>query len=238
MFTFTNMALLTSDTPLSAALEQHPTLIPLVSRFGIRLGLGDKSVAAVCADHQIDAGFMLTLMNTYLFEEYFPEQKLKSFHVSQLVDYLSKTNAYYLHYQLPNIERHLGSLIASGGAGNRNLALLGKFFAGFKQSLTAAIDYDTHEWFPYCLALSGGNAANGAKKVPVSGVSDGEEEDPAVSQLRDMRNIMVRHLSGEYNDNLAYAVIFAVGSIERDIRQHNRIRNRILTPVIDALCRG
>lgn len=230
------MALLTFDTPLSAALEQYPTLIPLVSRFGIRLGLGDKSVAAVCAEHGIDAGFMLTLINTYLFEEYFPEQKLKSFHVSQLVDYLSKTNAYYLHYQLPNIERHLGSLIASGGAGNRNLALLGKFFASFKQSLTDSIDYDTREWFPYCLALSGGEVQGRDRIVPVAAdITDG---DPAVSQLRDMRNIMVRHLSGEYNDNLAYAVIFAVGSIERDIRQHNRIRNRILTPVIDALCRG
>lgn len=236
MFTFTDMALLTPDTPLSAALEQHPTLIPLVSRFGIRLGLGDKSVAAVCADHQIDARFMLTLMNTYLFEEYFPEQQLKSFHVSQLVDYLSKTNAYYLHSQLPNIERHLGSLIASGGAENRNLALLGKFFAGFKQSLTDSIDYDTREWFPYCLALSAGEVEGRDRIAPTA--PDTADDDPAVSQLRDMRSIMVRHLSGEYNDNLAYAVIFAVGSIERDIRQHNRIRNRILTPVIDALCRG
>ena len=49
---------------------------------------------------------------------------------------------------------------------------------------------------------------------------------------------MVRHLCGQYNDNLAYAVIFAIGSIERDIRQHNRIRDRILTPIISALCRG
>ena len=69
-------------------------------------------------------------------------------------------------------------------------------------------------------------------------IPDAGEEDPAVSQLCDLRSIMVRHLSGQYNDNLAYAVIFAIGSIERDIRQHNRIRNRILTPIISALCRG
>lgn len=231
------MALLTPDTPLSTALEQHSTLIPLVSRFGIRLGLGDKSVATVCAEYGIDAGFMLTLMNTYLFEEYFPEQKLKSFHVSQIVDYLTKTNAYYLHSQLPNIERHLGSLIASGEGENKNLALIGRFFARFKESLTAAIEYDTKEWFPYCLALSSGDAAQGAR-THVPPVPDTDEEDPAVNQLRDLRSIMVRHLCGQYNDNLAYAVIFAIGSIERDIRQHNRIRDRILTPIISTLCRG
>lgn len=231
------MALLTSDTPLSAALEQHPTLIPLVSRFGVRLGLGEKSVAAVCAEHGIDAGFMLALMNTYLFDEYFPEQKLKSFHVSQIVDYLSKTNGFYLHAQLPNIERHLGSLIASGEGENKDLALIGQFFGKFKESLTAAIAYDTREWFPYCLALSSDDtAALAVLQAPA--IPDAQEDDPAVSLLRDLRSIMVRHLSGQYNDNLAYAVIFAIGSIERDIRQHNRIRNRILTPIISALCRG
>lgn len=236
MCNFTPMALLTSEMPLSTALELHPTLIPLVSRFGIRLGLGEKSVAAVCAEHHMEPGFLLTLMNTYLFEEYFPEQKLKSFHVSQLVDYLDKTNAYYLHQQLPNIERHLGSLIASGGGENKNLALIGRFFARFKESLTASIEYDTREWFPYCLALSRGEAQPTLAVTPPPLQTDSEDEDPAVSLLRDLRSIMVRHLGGEYNDNLAYAVIFALDSIEHDIRQHNRIRNRILTPVIHALC--
>lgn len=232
------MALLTFDTPMSVALEQYPSLIPLVSRFGIRLGLGDKTVAAVCAEHRIDADFMLILMNTYLFDEYFPEQRLKSFHVSQIVDYLSKTNAYYLHYQLPNIERHLERLIAGGGNENKQLALLGQFFDRFKQSLIAAIDHDTRVWFPECLARSADDGETNVRRplCPPKTAAE-EEEDPTVSQLRDLRSIMVRHLSGSYDDNLAYAVIFAVGSIERDIRQHNRIRDRILTPLIDALCR-
>lgn len=229
------MPLLKIDTPLSSALEKHPTLIPLISRFGIRLGQGEKSVDAVCAEHGIDTVFMLALMNTYLFDEYFPEQKLKSFHVSQIVDYLSKTNAYYRHFQLPNIERHLGLLIASAEGENKNLALLGQFFAKFKQSLTASIEYDTQQWFPYCLAQSlDGNSK--AEQVPI--IPDADDDDPEVSQLCDLISIMVRHLDGQYNDNLAYAVIFAIGSLERDIKQHNRIRNRILTPIITTLCRA
>ncbi len=233
------MALLTSDTPLSSALEQHPSLIPLVNRFGIRLGLGDRTLAVVCDEHRLDPEFMLLLMNTYLFDEYFPEQRLKSFHVSRIVDYLSKTNAYYLHYQLPNIERHLARLIAGGGE-NGQLALLGRFFERFKESLIAAIDYDADVWFPYCAALSAGTVPQGSvpRPCPAPQTAADEEEDPTVGLLRDLRSIMVRHLSGEYDDNLAYAVIFAIGSIERDIRQHNRIRGRILTPLIDALCRA
>lgn len=231
------MALLTPETPMSTALEQHPTLIPLTNRFGIRLGLGDKSIATVCNEYGIEPGFMLTLMNTFLFEEYFPEQKLKSFHVSQIIDYLSKTNAYYLESQLPNIERHLGSLIASGGGGNKNLDLIGQFFGKFKASLTASIAYDRDTWFPFCLGLSSGETACPVENASIPNAAQGDE-DQAVGLLRDLRSIMVRHLSGQYSDNLAYAVIFAITSIQRDIRQHNRIRNRILTPLISALCRG
>lgn len=229
------MGLLSFETPISAAIEQHPSLIPLVSRFGVRLGLGDKTIATVCIERQIDPEFMVALMNTYLFESYFPEQKLKSFHVSLIIDYLTKTNAYYLHSQLPNIERHLRSLIASGGGENKNLELIGRFFEQFKTSLSASIEYDTREWFPYCLALGSGETLR-CKQPPVPNNPDGEEL--AASQLCDLRSILVRHLSGTYDDNLAYAVIFAIGSIERDLRQHNRIRNRILNPLIDALCHG
>lgn len=227
------MALLTPEISLSTALENHPTIIPLVSRFGIRLGQGDRSIAAVCADESIDANFLMTMMNTYLFEEYFPEQKLRTFHISKIVDYLSKTNAYYQHQQLPNIERHLGSLISSGGDQNRNLALIGQFFEKFKSSLVSSIEHDTKVWFPYCLAMGAG------QNPPPPTTTDADPDDePSSGILRDLRSIMIRHLSGQYNDNLAYAVIFAITSLEGDIKQHNRIRMRILNPTLDSICRN
>ena len=235
------MALLTSDMPLSAALEQHPTLIPLVSRFGIRLGLGDKSVAAVCAEHAIDAGFMLALMNTYLFEEYFPERKLRTFHLSQIIDYLTKTNRYYERYQLPNIERHLRSFLSMSG-GNPSLALIGRFFESFKETFLRRIGKDDGEWFPYCLELSRRLATNpdvDAEKG-FSLPSPENAEDQIEALLADMKSIMIKHLSGEYNDNLCYAVIFAISSLEKDVKQHNRIRYRILLPMVaamESLCR-
>ena len=92
---------------LSEVVEEHPSLIPVINRFGIRLGLGDASVRAICEAHALDTDFLLTVINTFLNEEYFPEKKLQAFHTSQIIDYLTQTNQYYARYQLPNIERHL-----------------------------------------------------------------------------------------------------------------------------------
>ena len=53
--------------------------------------------------------------------------------------------------------------------------------------------------------------------------------------LSDLKGIMVKHLSGDYNENLCYAVIFGISSLAKDIKQHNRIRYRILTPMVSAM---
>lgn len=223
---------------LSAVVEEAPSLIPVLNRFGIRLGLGDKSVQEICRDYGLDVGFLLPVINTFLNEEYFPEKKFQTFHTSQIVDYLTKTNQYYLRYQLPNIERHLESFISKSMPGNPTLALIGRFFASFKEELVSRISRDEKDWFPYCLSLSakleGMYDASGRREAFRLYSSEGGD-DRIEALLCDLKSIMIKHLSGGYNENLCYAVIFAVNSLEKDIKQHNRIRYRILEPMVSAM---
>ena len=224
------MAIVYANMKLSEVVEEHPSLIPVINRFGIRLGLGDKSVRTLCEEHALDTDFLLTILNTFLNEEYFPEQKLQTFHISQLIDYLTLTNQAYLRYQLPNIERHLGSFIQQSDPGNQSLALLGRFFASFKAELTARIQQDEQEWFPYCRrCTAGANASPSAEQLQAQQPS----EDAIEPLLADLKSIMVKHLTGQFNDNLCYAVFFAICSLEKDIKQHNRIRYRILLPLVN-----
>ncbi|WP_199851467.1 helix-turn-helix transcriptional regulator [Parabacteroides pacaensis] len=219
---------------LSEVVEEYPSLIPVLNRFGIRLGVGDKSVKDICGEYKLDTDFLLTVINTFLNEEYFPEKKLQTFHTSQIVDYLTKTNRYYLRYQLPNIERHLTSFISQSAPGNNTLLLIGRFFSSFKEKLIARIQYDETEWFPYCLTLSNKLQYMTDQEALHLFTSD-PKEDAIEELLYDLKSIMVKHLSGEYNENLCYAVIFGINSLERDIKQHNRIRYRILEPMVAAM---
>ena len=45
--------------PMSEVVESHPSLIPVINRLGIRLGLKDKSIREVCEEHQLDSDFLL-----------------------------------------------------------------------------------------------------------------------------------------------------------------------------------
>ncbi|MDR1259248.1 MAG: helix-turn-helix transcriptional regulator [Tannerellaceae bacterium] len=222
---------------MSEVVEEHPSLIPIINRFGIRLGLGDKSVQEICDEYQLDPDFLLIVINTFLNEEYFPEKKLQTFHTSQIIDYLVKTNNYYLYFQLPNIEHHLTSFISMNISGNQTLALIGKFFFSFKNELVARIENDDRQWFPYCLALSGKLQEKIHKKdnQALSLNLEKRSEDVIEELLADLKRIIVKHLSGDYNLNLCYAVVSSISSLEKDIRQHNRIRFRILAPMVDAM---
>jgi regulator of cell morphogenesis and NO signaling len=121
--------------------------------------------------------------------------------------------------------------------GNNSLSLIGKFFLSFKEELNDRIQKDQEEWFPYCLSLS-----EKLKSIQQTKILDKkqinihfESEDSIEALLTDLKSIMIKHLSGDYNENLCYAVIFALNSLEKDIKQHNRIRYRILTPIVRAM---
>ena len=221
---------------MSEVVEEHTSLIPVINRLGIRLGLQDKTIREICQEHNLDTDFLLIIINTFLYEEYFPEKRLKAFHVSKIINYLNQTNQYYLRYQLPNIAKHLNFFISQSKSNNATLSLIEKFFASFKELLTKQINKDETEWFPYCLELS--------SKIQEDPSFDEEDftteniessDDSLEALLADLKSIMIKHLSGDYNENLCYAVIFAISSLEKDIRQHNHIRCKILSPIIQKM---
>lgn len=230
------MSLIQSNMEMSEVVETNTSLIPVINRLGIRLGLKDKTVREVCHEHGLDTDFLLIIINTFLNEEYFPEKRLKTFHLTQIIDYLRKTDEYYLRYQIPNISRHLELFISHDTSDNSTLKLIGKFFHSFKEKLTKQIEYDEKIWFPYCLAVGVSNEdSNVLSQEDAIPEYITNESDNSEALLMDLKSIMIKHLSGEYNENLCHAVIFAISSLERDIKQHNRIRERILKPMIEKI---
>lgn len=231
------MALIYAGMRLGEIILNEPTLIPVINRFGIRLGVGDKTVRTVCEEKNLDPDFFLVILNTFMNAEYFPEQRLKTFCAAQIVDYLTKTNAYYERFQLPNIERHLNSLIERTDAENNSLELIKKFFTEFKKELLSRIEDDRTDWFPAVRRLSDQLKEYKPEGHDMPLERTDEELDSLEAKLNDLQNLLIKHLNGDFDPNLCYAVVFALHTLEKDIRQHNRIRTRILEPMYNAMDR-
>ncbi len=222
------MALVTPDTKLCEVIVDEPSVVPVINRFDIVLGVGDHTIKSICKEKGIDTSFFITILNAFIHESFFLENVTGAFNAGDVVDYLRKTNNSYLRNQLPNIERHFAALISRSDS-NNNLPLLFNFYREVKTEIERRIDSD-NQWFDAIISAEQSNS-----EVSVAGNAVQAESDSIEDKLSDLINMFVIHLRGDYDRNLCHAVLFAVISLEKDIRQNNRIRNRVLRPLVDAL---
>lgn len=222
------MALVTPDTKLCEMIVDEPSVVPVINRFDIVLGVGDRTIKSICKEKGIDTSFFITILNAFIHESFFLENVTGAFNAGDVVDYLRKTNNSYLRNQLPNIERHFAALISRSDS-NNNLPLLFNFYREVKTEIERRIDSD-NQWFDTIISAEQSNS-----EVSVAGNAVQAESDSIEDKLSDLINMFVIHLRGDYDRNLCHAVLFAVIGLEKDIRQNNRIRNRVLRPLVDAL---
>lgn len=222
------MALVTPDTKLCEVIVDEPSVVPVINRFDIVLGVGDRTIKSICKEKGIDTSFFITILNAFINESFFLENVTGAFNAGDVVDYLCKTNNSYLRNQLPNIERHFAALISRSDS-NNNLPLLFNFYREVKTEIERRIDSD-NQWFDAIISAEQSNS-----EVSVAGNAVQAESDSIEDKLSDLINMFVIHLRGDYDRNLCHAVLFAVISLEKDICQNNRIRNRVLRPLVDAL---
>lgn len=222
------MPLVTPDTKLCEVIVDEPSVVPVINRFDIVLGVGDRTIKSICKEKGIDTSFFITILNAFIHESFFLENVTGAFNAGDVVDYLRKTNNFYLRNQLPNIERHFAALISRSDS-NNNLPLLFNFYKEVKTEIERRIDSD-NQWFDAIISAEQSNS-----EVSVAGNAVQAESDSIEDKLSDLINMFVIHLRGDYDRNLCHAVLFAVISLEKDICQNNRIRNRVLRPLVDAL---
>jgi DNA-binding CsgD family transcriptional regulator len=177
-----------------------------VNRFGIYLGVGDKTIEKICSDLGISEDFLLVVLNVCLNENYAPDDQLPLLEAGMVADYFLHTIENYITERVPNIERHFNALIAMNGSDNKELGLLRQVFMQFKDELESHLKNSLDSEFAYPHEL-----------------------------LHDLKSILIKHVLGEYNQNLCYAVVISIGSLEKDLVIHNRLRKKVLLPKLKAM---
>ena len=227
------MSIFTRDSKLSDVILSDPSVIQVINRFGILLGVGDSTIRSVCESHGIEERLFLAILNTYLNGNYFPEASGGRIELDGLINYLEKTDFYYRDLLLPNIERHFSLLISKSGEQNENsnLYLLRRFFFEVKEEMLALIRRDLDYWFPIVVDGQPFSPGEGESEEVTPPFDDHTLEE----KISDLLHFFVIHLRGDYDSNLCVAVVTALSTLGKDVKQNNRIRDRILKPLCQKL---
>ena len=234
------MQLFTRDTKLADAIHSNYLLIPVVNRFGVPLGFGEKVIAEVCRDYRIDVEFFLCIINVFSNERYFPEKKLLTFSPLTILGYLQKTHAYYRETQIPIIERQLHQLVRRAGKRKKEITIVRKFFLEYKRELLSHLSREEGITFPYIRNVYRWHRKPrrlARTRAPLAYSMDAyeKEHNNVDEKLWDLKNILIKYLPGTVDDTIRNAMICEVFRLERDIRDHTRIEETILMPLVTEM---
>ena len=223
---------------LADVIQMNYMLIPVIHRFGINLGFGDKTVANVCKENEVDLNFFLQLVNAYHDQDYFPKEELQTIPVKDIVSYLKMTHASYLNTTLSEIEQKILSLASENTEDQKYIKLILNFFEGYKTELTAHIMHEEDVVFPYVLTvdeiIKTEQFNDQSKKLFESFSIEEYEEghDDVEEKLMDLRTIMIKYLTPPTNTTLYHSIIQDLFKLEEDLNYHSRIEDKVLIPKI------
>lgn len=206
--------------------ENYPILL-VMSRFGIALGFGDKSIGQVCRQSGVDTDTFLTVVNLLLDEEQECNVREYAFSVSALVDYLHNSHDYFLGYRLPAIRRKLIEAIDCRHS-DVSFAIL-RYFDEYAAEVQKHMQYEESTVFPYVRSLlEGGSRGNYNIGIFRS------QHNQVEARLTELKNIIIKYYPGDSGNELS-GVLFDIFSCERDLASHNYIEDHLFVPAITEM---
>lgn len=226
---------------MAEVIFQNYQLLPVISRFGIRLGFGEKSVSEVCSDCSVNLDFFIEITNSFIDDEYIPQTELISFPVSLIVDYLHKTHTYYLDEKIPVIESMINELVSCAEDNIQKRKLVGDFFSEYKKELINHIRREEDEVQPYVIKIE--NAFKRKKlsedlhkQIRKYSIEDfSKEHDNVEEKLNDLKNIIIKYLPACENASLSNSILTELFRLEKDLNTHASLEDKVLIPKVSRM---
>lgn len=230
-----NMSIFTLQHTMVEILEHDSELLPVLNRFGIRLGCGDKTLIQLCEQNGVSSDFVLAILNVYHNETYFPERKLSTFDISPVIQYLVETHRYYFSYVIPEIENQFGILKKQKNIQKELLVILEKMFITFKNEYKRHITEEENKIFPVIHELWERESIDRMFKLKVTSLNLTNIHSRLDDKIIDIKNILIKYLPPMDDVNQFNAFAMSIFRFEKDLKDHSRIEERILYPRVEQM---
>ena len=148
-----------STDKMSDLICDNYSLLMVMSRFGLSLGFGDKSVKDVCEAQGVDCPTFLAVANFISEEQYSYSGNESDFSIPALMDYLKRAHTYFLDFNLPAIRRKLIEAIDCSSTNDVAYLIL-KFFDEYAKEVRRHMEYENQAVFTYVEQLLQGRLSD------------------------------------------------------------------------------
>lgn len=211
-------------------------LLPLLHRFNMKLGFGEKTVEDVCSEHGVNSGFFLEIANAYLDESYTPGEDLISYPLEAVVHYITSTHSYYTQIALPAIEDKIGRLLKNSSLPDKEIRLLSNFFEDYKKDFLIHVSREEEEVLPYVLKLEKQDKSEFPDKdfldfLNSYSIREFEQEHERLeTSLEHLSELIIKYLPPFQDEQLCFRVLEDLASLVKDLVDHANMEDRVLVP--------
>lgn len=213
-----------SSDKLRDLIRDNSSLLMVMSRFGISLGFGNKSVKEICESQQVDTNTFLAVAN-FISKN---ESNCDNLSLSSLIEYLKRAHSYFLDYNLPTIRRRLIEAIDCSGADDVAFLIL-KFYDEYVTEVRKHMEYENDTVFTYV-----NNLIQRRLSDKYSIQTFAEKHNHIETKLNELKDIIIRYYPEKENDSLN-SVLFDIINCEQDLNSHCLVEDHLFVPAVEKL---
>lgn len=207
-------------------IEDNYRLLQVMSRFGMSLGFGDRTVDHVCRSNKVDTRTFLAVVN-FIHSGYTQlESKPEELSVRTLMDYLRQSHRYFLDFRFPRIHRRLHDVVASDDH-NSIPGIIHRRLDDYLQEATRHIRHEEKTLFPYVEGLLRGKADANYTVAMFSRRHKSLDES-----LGELKRILIQYNPNNENANELNDVLYEIYCCQDELDSHCKAEDYIFAPAV------
>lgn len=224
-----------ANDSLAEMISDDYLLLQVLSRFGIALGFGNKSVDEVCRENQVDTDTFIAVCNFISqgikpsFDEY------TTLKVGSLLTYLRNSHNFFLDFMLPSIRRKFVNAVDCSTHNEIGFLLL-KFFDDYVAEIRKHQAYESEHFFSYVDRLLQGKRPADVSLAHLENDHIHHDHDKLIAQkLTDLKNIIIRYCPSAESKEMLNDALLHLFEFEADLNSHTQLEDTIFIPIVSLL---
>lgn len=213
---------LRADDEIIDIINDDYTILPLLSRFSIPLGLGNQTLRQVCSRVDVDVNALLLMLN-YIRTGIIDSEAMGTVSPVEVIRFLKNSHDYFINYKFGHIRANLLAALDLESNPSNNSILY--FYDTFVKKVHEHFRHEERKVFPYIENLVAG------RKSTYSIETFQRHHEEVGGALAELKNIIMRYYRTTA-PNLMYDVLVDIFNCEEDLASHSDIENNLLIPMV------
>ena len=204
-------------------------LLQVMSRFGIPLGFGDKTIEDVCKQAKVCPFTFITLLNYVKYKGEHVNVDVTKLNVKDLLNYLKFTHQYFLDFQFPKIRRNMLNAIDCS-TNNEVAFLVLKFFDDYVDEVRKHMKYEEEITFTFVEGLLEDTIVD--KHTKYDDIMLFKHHGTIEDKLRELKKLFVQYYPQTEIDNYINDVVFQLYYTQEDLTMHCMVEDNLFIPAV------